>query len=182
MSKKLVLGILGGVLLATVLGVYIVIGNLNDPSNSKGGSSSEAAAETSEGAETVSGEKEEENESGLSNPFEENVKPPLSESLLQQYIHAMSHQKVHAIEKWSFFKITEERILFLLNQLEVNSYKNESLYREILLSWKEGDFSDAASHHNAVWALQDGTIGKASGLLSPKEEDTFLQEQNKESR
>jgi hypothetical protein len=180
MSKKLVFGILGSVLLFTGLGVYIMVGSLNEPS--KGVGSSETASETSEGAETKSEKGKSGNESGSTNPFEENVKTPLSESLMQQYIHAMSHQKVQAKEKWSFFKITDERIDFLLNQLEVNIYKHDRLYREILTSWKEGDFSDAADQHNTVWELQDGSIGEASGVLSPEAEEAYLQKQNKESR
>jgi hypothetical protein len=180
MSKKLVFGILGSVLLLTGLGVYIMVGSLNE--TSKGVGSSETTSETSEGAGTVSVKKGAGDEAGLRNPFEENVKTPLSENLMQQYIHAMSHQKVQAKEKWSFFKITDERIDFLLNQLEVNNYKHDRLYREILTSWKKGDFSDAAGQHNTVWELQDGSIGEASGVLSPEAEEAYLQKQNKESR
>jgi Family of unknown function (DUF6241) len=180
MSKKLVFGILGSVLLLTGLGVYIMVGSLDD--TSKGAGPSETASETSEGAETASVKEGAGDEAASSNPFEENVKTPLSENLVQQYIHAMSHQKVKAEEKWSFFKITEERIDFLLNQLEVNNYEHDGLYREILTSWKQGDFSDAAGQHNAVWELQDGSIGEASGVLSPEAEEAFLQKQNKESR
>jgi hypothetical protein len=180
MSKKLVFGILGSVLLLTGLCVYIMVGSLDD--STKGSGPSETASEASEGAETASVKEGARDEAGSSNPFEENVKTPLSENLVQQYIHAMSHQKVKAEEKWSFFKITEERIDFLLNQLEVNNYEHDGLYREILTSWKQGDFSDAAGQHNAVWELQDGSIGEASGVLSPEAEEAFLQKQNKESR
>jgi hypothetical protein len=182
MSKKLVFGILGSVLLLTGLGVYIVLGSLND--SSEGVSSSETASEAGINEETGNDGNEEEagNQSGTSNPFEEKVKTPLSEKLVQQYIHAMSHQKVQAEEKWSFFKITDERIDFLLRQLEVNKYEHEGLYKEILESWKEGDFSDAAGQHNAVWKLQGGTIGEATGVMSGKAEEAFLQKQNKESR
>ncbi|OAT81578.1 hypothetical protein A6P54_12450 [Bacillus sp. MKU004] len=181
MNKKLVIYILGSVLLVTVIGVYLVLGSLDQPakdietveSSGSGGN----AANSSAAPETDSSLK-----ANTPNPFEEGVKTPLKETLMQQYIHAMSHQKVEAEEKWSFFKITDDRIGFLLNQLEVNKYKNEDLYRSILLKWKEGDFSDAASHHNAVWRLQQGTIGKATGNLSAKEEEVFLQKQTKESR
>jgi hypothetical protein len=180
MSKKLVFGILGSVLLLTGLGVYIMVGSLDD--STKGAGSSETASETSEGAETASVKEGAGDEAASSNPFEENVKTPLSENLVQQYIHAMSHQKVQAEEKWSFYKITDERIDFLLSQLEVNKYKHEDLYKEILESWKAGDFSDADGQHNAVWELQGGTIGEATGVMSEKAEEAFLQKQKKESR
>ncbi|MCR8850532.1 DUF6241 domain-containing protein, partial [Rossellomorea sp. SC111] len=116
------------------------------------------------------------------NPFGEKVKTPLSEVLMQQYIHAMSHQKVQAKEKWSYFKITDERIDFLLNQLEINKYEHEETYKEILTSWKDGDFSNAVSDHNKIWRIQEGTIGKATGLLSPKAEEAYISEQKKEKR
>jgi Family of unknown function (DUF6241) len=179
MSKKLVFGILGSVLLLTVLGVYITVGSLDQSSSGAGNGS---PAETSGGAAEVSSTDEAKGTEVSKNPFENDVKTPLSEKLVQQYIHAMSHQKVQAEEKWSFFKITDERIDFLLNQLEVNKYEHEDLYASILNSWKDGDFSEAVKHHNAVWRLQDGTIGIATGILSAEAEEAFLQKQNKESR
>jgi Family of unknown function (DUF6241) len=180
MSKKLVFGILGSVLLLTMLGVYIMVGSLDRPSEGAEGSGN--LAETSGDAAEVSTTDKTDGPKSAKNPFEKNVKTPLNENLVQQYIHAMSHQKVQAEEKWSFFKITDERIEFLLSQLEVNKYEHEDLYASILESWKEGDFSNAASQHNAVWKLQEGTIGEATGVLSPKAEEAFLQKQNKESR
>ncbi|OIU67656.1 DUF6241 domain-containing protein [Rossellomorea aquimaris] len=180
MSKKLVFGILGGVLLLTMLGIYIAVGSLERAPEDASGNS--GIADTSGSAAEVSTTEEEDGEQSASNPFEEKVKTPLSESLVQQYIHAMSHQKVQAKEKWSFFEITGERIDFLLSQLETNKYEHEDLYREILESWKEGDFSNAVKDHNAIWRLQDGTIGKATALLEPEAEEAFLQKQKKESR
>ncbi|MCA1055184.1 DUF6241 domain-containing protein [Rossellomorea aquimaris] len=184
MNKKFIFGILGSVLLITVIGVYIAVGGISQPiEESRAGKSSSTADSTE--AEPVDGQpsdkaRSDEKASGK-NPFD-SVKPPLKEVHIQQYIHAMSHQKVEANEKWSFFKITDERIDFLLTQLDANNYDNESLYRNILTSWKEGDFSNAASQHNAVWRLQNGTIGKATGNMTAKEEAAFLQEQKKESR
>jgi hypothetical protein len=177
MMNRLWVGIVGGILLLTAMGVYFVVG-LDQPADE---------VKTIENIEEQNGDPAEApdepaQETTTENTFEKKVKTPLSEELIQQYIHAMSHQKVAAKEKWSFFEITDERIDFLLTQLEVNQYENEQLYTEILSSWKEGDFSNAVSHHNAVWNLQDGSIGKATGLLSPKEEEAFKQEWEKESR
>lgn len=116
------------------------------------------------------------------NPFNEKVKTPLSEKLIQQYIHAMSHQKVEAEEKWSFYQITDERIDFLLSQLEVNNYKYEPTYEKILTRWKNGDFTEAVSDHNAIWRIQDGNVGIATDLLSSKQEKTYIESRKKESR
>jgi hypothetical protein len=176
MMKRLWAGIVGGILLFTAMGVYFVAG-LDQPVDEV--KTTENIEETSENSASPSKQPA---QASTGNPFEEKVKTPLSENLIQQYIHAMSHQKVEAKEKWSFFEITDERIDFLLNQLEVNQYENERLYMEILSSWKEGDFSNAVSQHNAVWDLQEGSIGKATGLLSPKEEEAFKQGWEKEFR
>jgi hypothetical protein len=184
MSKKVVGIIIGSVLLLTALGVYIAVGSLDMNRAGNDGTpqdSAEGNAEQTAGVEmNEGGEAKKVSEGG--NPFGEEVKTPLSENLMQQYIHAMSHQKVAAKEKWSFFEITDERIDYLLNQLEINQYKHEATYEDILTSWKEGDFSDAVSDHNKVWRIQEGTVGKATGLLSPKEEEAYVNKQKSEKR
>ncbi|MCC5803198.1 DUF6241 domain-containing protein [Rossellomorea vietnamensis] len=184
MSKKTVGIIIGSVLLLTALGVYIAVGSLDmsllGGKGTEQGSNDGGVEQTATTEVQNDGEDQEEVKDG--NPFGEKVKTPLSEVLMQQYIHAMSHQKVQAKEKWSYFKITDERIDFLLNQLEINKYEHENTYKEILTSWKDGDFSDAVSDHNKIWRIQEGTIGKATGLLSPKAEEAYISEQKKEKR
>ncbi|WGG45425.1 DUF6241 domain-containing protein [Rossellomorea sp. DA94] len=185
MSRKTVGIIIGSVLLLTALGVYIAVGTLNMGTGNGGGADRNAAGGTVErttGVEMNDDEEDGQKVSEGGNPFGEEVKTPLSEKLMQQYIHAMSHQKVAAKEKWSFFQITDERIEYLLNQLEINQYQHESTYEDILKSWKEGDFSDAVSDHNTIWRIQDGTVGKATSLLSPKEEEAYLNKQKTEKR
>jgi Family of unknown function (DUF6241) len=116
------------------------------------------------------------------NPFNEEVAIPLAETVLQQYIHAMSHQKVEAEEKWSFYKMTDDRIQFLLDQLEVEDYEHEDLYRTILLKWQEDDLSSVDDDHNEIWNLQGGTVGEATGILTNEEENQYLQKQKSEKR
>ncbi|MBN8193783.1 hypothetical protein JI667_16655 [Bacillus sp. NTK074B] len=184
MSKKIAGIIIGGVLLLTALGVYIAVGSLDMSRSDTNGTSEESASGSGEqkAVASVNGDGDQKPEAKKGNPFGERVKTPLSEGLIQQYLHAMSHQKVQAKEKWSYFKITDERIDFLLSQLEINQYENEATYKEILTSWKEGDFSDAVSDHNKIWRMQDGTVGKASGLLSPEAEEAYMSKQKTEKR
>jgi Family of unknown function (DUF6241) len=184
MSKKVVGIIIGSVLFLTALGVYIAVGSLNvNPLREKGAGQESTADNIDQPASAgVEEQGNDQPEAKGGNPFGEKVKTPLSEVLMQQYIHAMSHQKVQAKEKWSYFKITDERIDFLLSQLEINKYEHEGTYEEILTSWKDGDFSDAVSDHNKIWRIQEGTIGKATGLLSPKAEEAYISEQKKEKR
>lgn len=183
MSKKTVGIIIGSVLFITALGIYIAVGSLDMNLLGKGTEQESTGGSVEQRASTeVKGDGEAQEEVKDDNPFGEKVKTPLSEVLMQQYIHAMSHQKVQAKEKWSYFKITDERINFLLGQWEINKYEHEETYKEILTRWKDEDFSNAVSDHNKIWRIQEGTIGKATGLLSQEAEEAYINEQKKEKR
>ncbi|OXS53608.1 hypothetical protein B0G93_14215 [Bacillus sp. V-88] len=172
LRKKTLSVIVGSVVLLTGLGVYIAVGSLGN---------SETGAQSSQ-SEAVSTAGVEMNPSGEENPFGEKVKTPLSENLMRQYIHAMSHQKVRAKEKWSFFKITDERINYLLDQLKINKYEDEYVYEDILTAWKEGDYSGVVGDHNTIWRLQDGNIGKATSPLNAEQEKKYIESQKREKR
>ncbi|MGD7049691.1 hypothetical protein FZC83_16790 [Rossellomorea marisflavi] len=176
MSRRWVRIILGAVLLVTVAGVYMVLESLErEPKTALSKEGSASVVDVKSNKSTVTGKVD-------GNPFEEDVKTPISEKLMRQYIHAMSHQKVRAGEKWSFFEITDERIAFLLQQLDEKNYKNDEEYRDILTRWQKGDFSQAVGDHNTVWRLMGGNIGKAKGLLSSKQEKEYLEKQDRETR
>ncbi|MCA1065346.1 DUF6241 domain-containing protein [Rossellomorea sp. AcN35-11] len=175
LRKKSFTIIVGTVLLLTAIGVYIAVASLNNTSAPDDANQSDVVSTA--GVTTTPQTK-----SGNENPFGEKVKTPLSEDLIRQYIHAMSHQKVKAEEKWSFFEITDERIDYLLGQLDINQYKNEQTYRDILTSWKEGDFSGAVGDHNAIWRMQNGNIGEATAKLSASEEKKYVESQKREKR
>ncbi|WP_053071828.1 DUF6241 domain-containing protein [Ornithinibacillus contaminans] len=102
----------------------------------------------------------------------------LTDTIYQEYIHGMSHQKVEAEEKWGFYGIHPERINWLLESLEVVELEHEDVYREILEKWQQGDFSTADDDHNAIWTLQGGTVGKATGVLSAEEEQSYINSRN----
>ena len=99
----------------------------------------------------------------------------MAEEEIQNTIHAMSHSKVYAVEKWTHLEPNQERIDRLLDVIESNQDGlNESdLYMEILKRWQAGDFSQAVSDHNEIWKLQGGTIGEATRLLSKEEEGEY---------
>ncbi|WP_268872885.1 DUF6241 domain-containing protein [Neobacillus fumarioli] len=48
-------------------------------------------------------------------------------------------------------------------------------YKDILERWAAGDFSQIDKDHNTIWDLQGGTIGKATGMATPKEEMAFIE-------
>ncbi|MBT2654199.1 hypothetical protein J7E81_02935 [Bacillus sp. ISL-18] len=98
----------------------------------------------------------------------------LDEETYQKILHAMTHQKVAADEKWGGYRITEEDINLMLRTLEVTNYDHEDYYRKVLTSWKRGDFSNAVEVHNKIWEWQGGNIGKATRLLTPQEEKEYI--------
>jgi len=114
-------------------------------------------------------------EAGL-NPFGDPVEQnELGNHNLKEYIHQMSHQKVEADKKWGFYLITEARINWLLNGLdEVDLGESEATYKAILERWANGDFSQVDQDHNTIWRMKNGTIGKATGILSQEEEEEFI--------
>ncbi|MFQ3545444.1 DUF6241 domain-containing protein [Halobacillus rhizosphaerae] len=106
------------------------------------------------------------------------IKEVPGEAQFQATIHAMSHQKVEADRKWGAERMTQKKIDRLLGILkkaeEVDAFKHPDLYENILIPWSKGNFSNAVEAHNAIWDLQGGSIGKATGLLSDKEEENYI--------
>lgn len=107
----------------------------------------------------------------------ENFPDDLKESQMQSIIHGMSHQKVRADTKWGEYQITQERVNRLLEVAKLNetNYKHGYAYIDILEKWSKGDFSQADKDHNTIWEIQGGTIGEATGLLSPIEEQEYIE-------
>lgn len=97
-----------------------------------------------------------------------------SEEKVIDVMHKMVHQKVEASEKWGAIEMTQHRIEVLIEVAEENDHSEEVL--EILYDWKAGDFSHADKDHNALWNMQGGTVGIATGLASEEEEQKFIEE------
>jgi hypothetical protein len=118
---------------------------------------------------------------GLEIKIDENVEQvfpsDLKEFEVQSAIHHMSHQKVEAEKKWGAILITQERVQRLYDVVLANEaeYEHSQKYLQILERWLEGDFSKAVNDHNAIWTLQGGNVGEATGLLSAKEEEDFIE-------
>ena len=57
--------------------------------------------------------------------------------------------------------------------------QSDKVQKELLgfiANWERGDFSETDAEHNYIWELQDGTLGKARGLMSREEEMDFIEE------
>lgn len=110
------------------------------------------------------------------NPFDHKKK--LNEVHVVNYIHWMSHQKVKAESKWTHYKMTPERIDWLLEKVQEAEFEHEEVYVEILTKWQKGDFATAHIDHNRVWSLLNGTVGKATGVMTEEEEKDYLENPN----
>lgn len=103
----------------------------------------------------------------------------MSNSEIIQEVHKMTHQKVKAEQKWGSSEITKDKVLTLYNVIKnkhFKKYDEKELLLEILEPWTKGDFSNAVTAHNQIWSVQDGTIGKATRLLTPEEEKDYIEE------
>ncbi|WP_226585034.1 DUF6241 domain-containing protein [Halobacillus litoralis] len=110
------------------------------------------------------------------NPFgDKDEQSSLTDGKYKDYIHFMSHQKVKADKKWGFIEIHPDRINWLLSGLDQVELRHEDVYKNILTKWQNGDFSTADNDHNQIWNLENGTVGKATGLLSITEEAEYIE-------
>jgi len=115
-----------------------------------------------------------------SNPFGYDItQEALTDYDFQSYIHGMSHQKVEAEDKWTFYELKPERVEWLLGTLDkAEGIENKSEYKRILNKWSQGDFSTADEDHNKVWNMLGGTVGRATGISSKEEEQAYLDNAN----
>lgn len=103
----------------------------------------------------------------------------MTELTVQDLIHSMSHQKVKAKQKWGrVILITQEKVATLIKIVETNynKYEHSDIYLDILNRWYANDFSKADKDHNAIWKLQNGNIGDATGLLNAVEELEYIEQ------
>jgi hypothetical protein len=101
-----------------------------------------------------------------------------SEAQLLQEVHGMTHQKVAAEEKWGSTEITKDKVLKLYNvvqEKEFDDYEIQSMLLDTLEPWTHGDFSNAVRAHNNIWDYLHGNVGKASRLLTPVEEQRYIE-------
>lgn len=174
-KKFMISGLIVGVLLITgaVAASYFLYGKDDSPTQ-------EAVAVGTENhgdrVGMIEDQKEDEYETKNLNPFGHEVsKNEMTDFDFQKYIHGMSHQKVKAHKKWGFYKLTEAKVQWLYEALGQSEVRNHSVYQQILKKWQNENFASIDQDHNTIWRLQGGTIGKASGILSPEEERAYIE-------
>lgn len=63
----------------------------------------------------------------------------------------------------------------MLSILDQAEYDEEAYYREVLTSWKNGNFLNSIDVHNKIYREQDGNTGFATRLLESEEEREFVE-------
>lgn len=97
------------------------------------------------------------------------------EKELLSMMHSMTHQKVIASDKWGIIEMNAESIEKAYSIVSASDFPSKSALLNILESWQRGDFSRADEDHNYIWTLQGGSVGKATGLMTPEQEQQFIE-------
>ena len=103
-----------------------------------------------------------------------------SEEAVIEVMHKMTHQKVKAKEKWGAIPMIPDTINQVYTIVENSEFAQKADLLAILGNWKKGIFSEVDDDHNYFWTYQGGTVGKAYGIMSQSEEETFIRNNFKE--
>lgn len=100
----------------------------------------------------------------------------MSEAQVQIYLHQMTHQKIVADKKRGAVEMTAKNIANMLTIVKKNhdSYEHSDFYEKTLAAWEKGDFSNVASIHNTIWNWHNGTVGRATGLMTQEQEEAYV--------
>ena len=103
-----------------------------------------------------------------------------SQEAVIEVMHKMTHQKVKAKEKWGAIPMIPDTINQVYTIVENSEFAQKADLLAILGNWKKGIFSEIDDDHNYFWTYQGGTVGKAYGIMSQSEEETFIRNNFKE--
>ncbi|GAE93296.1 hypothetical protein JCM21714_2367 [Gracilibacillus boraciitolerans JCM 21714] len=157
-----------------VLGLAIFVGFALLSENDVEETRQAELTETESAAEQES--KKTEEEASIEEEVQEvNAEKILSESAYMDTLHQMTHQKIYADQKWGAVEITEERMELMLNIAEESNFTHRDFYIETLTSWQNDNFSNAVEVHNYIWEQQNGTIGRATRMLTDEEQQQYIE-------
>ncbi|MBT2645132.1 hypothetical protein J7E52_00090 [Bacillus sp. ISL-34] len=91
-----------------------------------------------------------------------------------EVMHHMTHQKVISEDKWGAVEMNSENINAVYEIVKDSDFMLKDDLLRIVTGWKEGSFDNVAQDHNYFWKYQDGTVGRATGILNSNEEAEFV--------
>ncbi|MEH7225632.1 PRK06770 family protein [Bacillus sp. JJ1566] len=138
------------------------------------GSDAEKAASTSNQASNKVDEFKEQTKKIGGVTYDLNLSETPEESEVISVMHHMTHQKVKADKKWGAKPMIPDTINKMIDVVSKSDFNRKEELLAILERWKNGDFSLVDVDHNYFWDYQNGTIGKAYGVMSEAEEKRFI--------
>lgn len=97
-----------------------------------------------------------------------------------QTMHNMTHQKVRAEKKWGAVPMSKVNAAAIKDIIVQGDYERKEELLAIAERWINQDFSQIVEDHNYFWAIQEGSVGKATGVMTAAEERAFALNNYKE--
>ncbi|MED0874722.1 PRK06770 family protein [Bacillus mobilis] len=103
---------------------------------------------------------------------------PINESSSEEEVitamHHMTHQKVIAEKKWGVIPMSRKNAEKVRDILNNSNFEKKAELLEIAERWTKGEYYRVAQDHNYFWSIQDGYVGKATGVLDLASEKEFV--------
>lgn len=103
---------------------------------------------------------------------------PINESSSEEEVitamHHMTHQKVIAEKKWGVIPMSRKNAEKVRDILNNSNFEKKAELLEIAERWTKGEYARVVQDHNYFWSIQDGYVGKATGVLDLASEKEFV--------
>ena len=177
MRKRLkVAGVIFAVVITGILGTYKIIDNAASYDEKKQDPIDNGPSIVSRAAPKQGTKQEIKEQTGKIGgvEFDTDLNENSTEFEVVDVMHKMTHQKVRSEDKWGAIPMSEDTVNQVYDIVSKSNFEQKDSLLAIIDKWKNDNFENVVSDHNFFWSLQDGTIGKAYGKMSPKEEAEFI--------
>ncbi|HDR7737953.1 TPA: PRK06770 family protein [Bacillus thuringiensis] len=89
-------------------------------------------------------------------------------------MHHMTHQKIVATQKWGTIPMSKKNAEKVRDILKNSNFEKKEELLAIAERWVNRDFSKIVEDHNYFWDTQEGNIGKATGVMDPVAEQSYV--------
>lgn len=103
---------------------------------------------------------------------------PVTENSTEEEVikamHHMTHQKIVAEQKWGTIPMSKKNAEKVRDILKNSNFEKKEELLAIAERWVNRDFSKIVEDHNYFWDTQEGNIGRATGVMDPVAEQSFV--------